>query len=190
MKTGVVKYFNDDKGFGFIVQDDGGPDIFAHRNNLSGNPLKEGDRVTYEAGVDDRNGKPCAVNIAGGTGCGCGLNFEPTVVSGATKEMDAYREEVFGPVAFVYGFETEAEVLASCNDDTEAGLAAYVFTRDTDRLWRFAASMEAGMVGANTTDVTAEYLPFGGIKQSGYGKEGGTDCILEFSEKRVLCIGR
>jgi len=75
MKTGLVKHFNDEKGFGFIIQDDGSPDIFAHRNNVSGNPLQEGDRVTYEAGVDDRNGKPCAVNINGGTGCGGGGGF-------------------------------------------------------------------------------------------------------------------
>merc|ERR1719188_612486 len=67
-KTGVVKYFNEEKGFGFILQDDGSPDIFAHRNNVMGNSLQEGDRVTYDLGEDDRNGKPCANNISGGTG--------------------------------------------------------------------------------------------------------------------------
>ena len=117
-----------------------------------------------------------------------GLNFEPTILRDMTREMDAYDMELFGPVACLYKFKTEDEVVRLANE-TPYGLAAYVFSKDHSRLWRLGETIEAGMIGANTTDVTSEDLPFGGIKQSGFGREGGMNCLEEYLEQKVFCLG-
>merc|ERR1712157_147522 len=110
-----------------------------------------------------------------------GLNFEPTILRDATIDMEAYKIEIFGPVAFIYKFSNEEEIVKLANS-TPYGLAAYVFSKDHARLWRMSENMDAGMIGANTTDVTSEDLPFGGMKQSGFGREGGFNCLEEFLE--------
>ena len=127
--------------------------------------------------------------VAGGRRAGRGgLFFEPTVLRDVTPAMALYQAEIFGPVAPVYRFSTEDEVLARANE-TEAGLSAYVYTGKLGRLWRMAEELEAGMVGANTASICAAEVPFGGIKQSGRGREGGLGCLDEFLEVKSICFG-
>ena len=96
--------------------------------------------------------------------------------------------ELFGPVACLYRFSSESEAVQLANE-TPYGLAAYVFSRDQSLLWRMSRDIEAGMIGANTTDITSEDLPFGGLKQSGFGREGGFGCLEEYLETKVFCLG-
>ncbi len=116
-----------------------------------------------------------------------GMFFEPTVLSGATADMHLAREEIFGPLCPVFKFESEAEAVAQANR-TEAGLAAYLFTRDTARQWRVAEALEYGMVGINTGIISNEVAPFGGIKMSGLGREGSKYGINEYLELKYLCL--
>ncbi|XXQ52588.1 NAD-dependent succinate-semialdehyde dehydrogenase [Xenophilus aerolatus] len=117
-----------------------------------------------------------------------GLFYEPTVVAGATQDMLFAREESFGPLAPVFAFDTEAEGIAMAND-TEFGLAAYFYTRDVGRIWRVAEQLESGIVGANTGLISTAEAPFGGVKQSGLGREGSKYGIEEFLEIKYLCLG-
>ena len=104
------------------------------------------------------------------------------------REMAARHAELFGPVACLYEFEDEQEVLQQAND-TEAGLSAYVYSEDPGRLQRFAQGLEAGVVGANSANIFANDLPFGGIKQSGIGREHGKHCLDEYVETKSICLG-
>jgi len=117
-----------------------------------------------------------------------GLFYEPTVVAGATQDMLFAREESFGPLAPVFAFDTEAEGIAMAND-TEFGLAAYFYARDVGRIWRVAEQLESGIVGANTGLISTAEAPFGGVKQSGLGREGSKYGIEEFLEIKYLCLG-
>jgi succinate-semialdehyde dehydrogenase/glutarate-semialdehyde dehydrogenase len=116
-----------------------------------------------------------------------GTFFEPTVITGVTPAMRIMREETFGPVAAIARFASEAEVLQSAND-TEFGLAAYFYTRDVGRVFRVAEALEYGMVGVNTGAISNEVAPFGGIKQSGVGREGSSRGIDAFLELKYICI--
>lgn len=116
-----------------------------------------------------------------------GTFFEPTVVSGVTQEMCFAKEETFGPVAPIFRFESEAEVIAMAND-SEFGLAAYLFTNNAARQWRVPEALEYGMVGVNTGLISNEVGPFGGVKQSGLGREGSRYGIDEYLELKYLCI--
>jgi succinate-semialdehyde dehydrogenase / glutarate-semialdehyde dehydrogenase len=115
-----------------------------------------------------------------------GRFFEPTVLLGATPQMALAREETFGPLAPLFRFETDEEAFAMAND-TEYGLAAYLYSRDAARIWRAAAAIEAGMVGINCGLISNEVAPFGGVKQSGLGREGSHYGIEEFLEIKYLC---
>ena len=117
-----------------------------------------------------------------------GLFFEPTVVTGASAAMLVAREETFGPLAPIFAFDTEAEVIELANA-TEFGLASYFYSRDIGRVMRVAEQLEAGMVGINTGLISTEVAPFGGIKESGLGREGSKYGIDEFVEIKYLCIG-
>ena len=117
-----------------------------------------------------------------------GRFFEPTVLTGVTPAMMISREETFGPVAPLFRFSTEEEAIALANN-TEFGLAAYFYGRDIGRVWRVAEALEAGMVGINTGLISTEVAPFGGIKESGLGREGSKYGIDEFVEIKYLCIG-
>lgn len=117
-----------------------------------------------------------------------GTFFEPTVLTGATEKMRVAQEEIFGPVAPLFRFDSEAEVVHMAND-TEYGLAAYVFTRDVGRVFRMGESLDFGMVSVNSGVFSNEVFPFGGIKQSGVGREGGRVGIDEYLEMKSLCIG-
>ena len=114
--------------------------------------------------------------------------FEPTVVSGATKEMLAFREETFGPLAPVFKFKTEAEAIEMAND-TEFGLAAYFYGQNISRIWRVAEALEYGMVGINEGLISTEVAPFGGVKESGLGRECSKHGIEDYLEIKYLCMG-
>jgi succinate-semialdehyde dehydrogenase/glutarate-semialdehyde dehydrogenase len=114
--------------------------------------------------------------------------FTPTVLTGMTAAMRMAREETFGPVAPLFKFEHEHEVVAAANA-TEFGLAAYVYTRDLARAWRVSEALEYGMVAVNTGIIGNEVVPFGGVKQSGLGREGSVYGIDEYLEMKALCLG-
>lgn len=114
--------------------------------------------------------------------------FQPTVVAGVTQDMQLCREETFGPLAGVVKFETEDEGVALAND-TIFGLAGYFYSRDISRIWRVAEAMETGMIGINTGILSTEVAPFGGIKQSGLGREGSRHGLDDYMEIKYLCMG-
>jgi succinate-semialdehyde dehydrogenase / glutarate-semialdehyde dehydrogenase len=114
--------------------------------------------------------------------------FEPTVLSGATPDMLCAREETFGPVAPIFRFTTEAEAIAQAND-TEFGLASYFYSRDVGRIFRVGEALEYGMVGINTGLISTTEVPFGGVKQSGLGREGSHHGIDDYVEIKYLCLG-
>ena len=117
-----------------------------------------------------------------------GTYFEPTVLADVTAEMKVAREETFGPVAPLFRFYKDEEAVELSND-TEFGLASYFFSRDIGRIWRVAEGLESGMVGINTGLISNEVAPFGGVKQSGLGREGSHYGIDEFLEVKYLCFG-
>ena len=116
------------------------------------------------------------------------LFFQPSVLTNMSRQMDAFHMEIFGPVACLYEFENEEDALRVAND-TQTGLAAYVYSRNKGRLARFSESLEAGVVGANSTNIFSNNLPFGGIKQSGLGREHGRQCLEEYVETKSICMG-
>lgn len=117
-----------------------------------------------------------------------GTFFQPTVLVDVTPGMAVAREETFGPVAPLFRFETEAEAIRMAND-TEFGLAAYVYTRDLGRSWRVSEALEYGIVGLNTGLISTEVAPFGGVKESGFGREGSKYGILDYTEIKYVCAG-
>ncbi|MDH4151229.1 MAG: NADP-dependent succinate-semialdehyde dehydrogenase [Betaproteobacteria bacterium] len=117
-----------------------------------------------------------------------GQFFQPTVLADVTPDMKVTHEETFGPVAPLYRFKTEEELLKLAND-TEYGLAAYFYSRDIGRIWRIAEGLESGIVGINVGIISNEIAPFGGVKESGIGREGSKYGIEEFVEVKYLCMG-
>jgi len=117
-----------------------------------------------------------------------GTYFEPTILTDVTAEMKIFREETFGPVAPLIRFKSDAEVVELANR-TEFGLASYFYSRDIGRIWRVAEELEYGMVGVNTGLITTEVAPFGGVKQSGLGREGSKYGVEEFVEVKYVCFG-
>jgi succinate-semialdehyde dehydrogenase/glutarate-semialdehyde dehydrogenase len=117
-----------------------------------------------------------------------GTFFEPTIVTHVTPEMLVAREETFGPIAPIFSFRDEREALRMAND-TEFGLASYFYTRDLGRMWRVSEGLEYGIVGVNTGLISTEVAPFGGVKESGFGREGSKYGILDYTELKYLCIG-
>lgn len=127
--------------------------------------------------------------LAGGKRHALGHSFfEPTIVGDVTSDMRVASEETFGPLAPLFRFKTDDEVLAMAND-TEFGLAAYFYARDIGRVWRIAEGLESGMVGVNTGLISNEIAPFGGIKQSGLGREGSKYGIEDYLEIKYICMG-
>ena len=117
-----------------------------------------------------------------------GTFYEPTILTGVTPQMMVAREETFGPVAPLFKFKTEAEAIKMAND-TEFGLAAYLYTRDLARSWRVSEAIEYGIVGLNTGIISTEVAPFGGVKESGTGREGSKYGILDYTEIKYVCVG-
>ena len=127
--------------------------------------------------------------IIGGTPSDLGNCFyEPTVLTGATPDMRLFREEIFGPVAPLFTFRTEEEAVRMAND-TEFGLASYFYTRDMGRIWRVGEALEYGIVGINEGLISNEMAPFGGIKESGSGREGSKYGIDDYVEIKYMCLG-
>jgi succinate-semialdehyde dehydrogenase / glutarate-semialdehyde dehydrogenase len=125
--------------------------------------------------------------VVGGKALG-GQFFEPTVISEATANMACAREETFGPFAPVFRFHTDQEAIDAANN-TEFGLASYFYSRDIGRIYRTAEALEYGMVGINVGIIASEHVPFGGVKQSGLGREGSRHGMEEYVEMKYLCIG-
>lgn len=117
-----------------------------------------------------------------------GQFFQPTVISGATGDMLCAKEETFGPLAPIFKFKTEQEAIAAANN-TEFGLASYFYSRDIGRIYRVGEALEYGMVGVNAGIIAAEHVPFGGVKQSGLGREGSHHGMDEYVEIKYLCLG-
>ncbi|MDU9399069.1 NAD-dependent succinate-semialdehyde dehydrogenase [Pseudomonas sp. zfem003] len=127
--------------------------------------------------------------LAGGKPHALGGNFfEPTVLGEVTPEMLVARDETFGPLAPIFRFDTEEQAIAMAND-TEFGLASYLYTRDLGRAWRVSEALEYGMVGVNEGLISTEVAPFGGIKQSGLGREGSRYGIDDYIEQKYMCLG-
>jgi succinate-semialdehyde dehydrogenase/glutarate-semialdehyde dehydrogenase len=138
--------------------------------------------------VDDARAHGANV-VLGGAPSKLGMTFyEPTILTGVTTDMKMSHEETFGPVAAVARFKNEADAIAMAND-TPFGLASYFYSRDVGRVWRVAEAIESGMVGINTGFITSESIPFGGIKESGIGREGSKYGIDEWVEIKYLCFG-
>jgi succinate-semialdehyde dehydrogenase/glutarate-semialdehyde dehydrogenase len=138
--------------------------------------------------IDDAVAKGAAV-VTGGRPSDLGSRFvAPTVLSGVTTDMRVFREEIFGPVAPLISFKTEDEAVAMAND-TEFGLAAYFCARDIGRIWRVAESLEYGIVGINEGAISNPMAPFGGVKESGNGREGSKYGVDDYVEIKYLCIG-
>jgi succinate-semialdehyde dehydrogenase / glutarate-semialdehyde dehydrogenase len=138
--------------------------------------------------VEDALGKGAKVLIGGKSHALGGTFYEPTVLTGATHAMCIAQEETFGPVAACFRFDTEQEVIAAAND-TPFGLSAYFYTRDLARAWRVADALESGMVGINEGIISTEVAPFGGVKQSGLGREGSKYGLDEYTELKYLMMG-
>ena len=138
--------------------------------------------------IGDATGKGAKVVTGGKRHALGGSFFEPTVISGATPEMRFMHEEIFGPVAPVFKFEAEEEVIRLAND-TEFGLAAYFYTSDLGRTVRVMEGLKYGMVGVNEGLITTPEAPFGGVKESGMGREGGHQGIEDYLDTKYVCIG-
>jgi succinate-semialdehyde dehydrogenase/glutarate-semialdehyde dehydrogenase len=117
-----------------------------------------------------------------------GTFFEPTILTDVPRETKLMKEETFGPVAPLIRFTTEQEAIAMAND-TVYGLASYFYTRDVGRAWRVAEALEYGIVGINEGIISTEVAPFGGVKQSGIGREGSKYGIEEYVEIKYMCMG-
>ncbi len=127
--------------------------------------------------------------VTGGKAHALGGRFiQPTLITGVTSDMAVAREETFGPLAPVFRFETEADVLKMAND-TEFGLAGYFYSRDHSQVWRVAEGLETGIVGVNTGLISTEVAPFGGVKQSGLGREGSHYGMDDYLELKYVCMG-
>ncbi|MBU3077638.1 NAD-dependent succinate-semialdehyde dehydrogenase [Sphingomonas quercus] len=149
-------------------------------------PLIDEDAVAkVESHIADALARGATLATGGSRHARGGQFFEPTVLTGVTADMLVTREETFGPVAPLVRFHDEAEAIAMAND-TEFGLAAYLFSRDAARIWRVAAALQSGMVGINTGLISNEIAPFGGVKQSGLGREGSIYGIDEYLELKYL----
>jgi succinate-semialdehyde dehydrogenase/glutarate-semialdehyde dehydrogenase len=141
-----------------------------------------------EEHVSDATAKGAKVVVGGARHERGGTFYQPTVLTDVTTDMTVTREETFGPVAPLFRFKTEHEAIAMAND-TPFGLAAYFYARDLGRVWRVGEGLETGIVGINTGIISTEVAPFGGVKESGVGREGSHYGIDEFLEVKYLCMG-
>ena len=141
-----------------------------------------------EEHIEDAVSKGATIATGGKRHALGGTFFEPTVLTGVDTQMKVAREETFGPVAPLFRFEDEGEAIRLAND-TEFGLAAYFYSRDIGKVWRVAEALEYGIVGVNVGIISAPEAPFGGMKESGIGREGSHHGIDEFLEVKYHCVG-
>ena len=152
-------------------------------------PLIDGKAVEkVEQHIADALAKGAKVTLGGKRHALGGSFFEPTIITGVTPDMAVAREETFGPLAPLFRFKTDAEAIKLAND-TEFGLAAYFYSRDIGRIFRIAEGLEYGIVGINEGIISTEVAPFGGVKQSGLGREGSKYGIEDYLEVKYLCLG-
>jgi succinate-semialdehyde dehydrogenase/glutarate-semialdehyde dehydrogenase len=152
-------------------------------------PLINADAVAkVEEHIADATAKGARVLIGGKRHAQGGNFFEPTILVDVPQQAMVFREETFGPVAPLIRFHTEAEAIAMAND-SEFGLAAYFYARDIGRIFRVAEAIEAGMIGINEGIISTEVAPFGGVKQSGLGREGAKYGIEDYLEIKYLALG-
>ena len=152
-------------------------------------PLIEAAAVAkVEEHIADATSKGARVIAGGKRHALGGLFFQPTVLADVTQDMAVSKEETFGPVAPLFRFKTEADAIRMAND-TEFGLAAYFYSRDVGRVWRVADALESGIVGINVGIISTEVAPFGGVKESGLGREGSKYGIDDYLEIKYLCMG-
>ncbi|MBS1301499.1 NAD-dependent succinate-semialdehyde dehydrogenase [Loktanella sp. SALINAS62] len=152
-------------------------------------PLVDAQALTkIEAMVADALAKGGTLVTGGAAHERGGLFFQPTVIADATPDMRVTTEEIFGPLAPIYRFETEDDVIAAAND-TEFGLACYAYTKDMARMFRLQDKMEYGLIGINEVLIVMPEIPFGGLKESGLGKEGSWQGIDDYLETKYTCIG-
>ncbi len=152
-------------------------------------PLIDANAVLkVEEHIADALSKGAKIALGGKRHALGGSFFEPTILTDVTPKMLVAREETFGPVAPLFKFDTEAEGVSMAND-TEFGLAAYLYTRDLARSWRVSEALEYGIVGLNTGIISTEVAPFGGVKESGTGREGSKYGILDYTEIKYVCVG-
>src|SRR5215470_13743688 len=187
-----------------LLVQDGVYDAFAKKLAVAVAKLKVGDGLKgethqgplidmkavakVEEHIADAIGKGAKIAVGGKRHALGGSFFEPTILVDVTPKMAVAREETFGPVAPLFRFKTEDEAIRMAND-TEFGLAAYFFSRDIGRVWRVAEAVEYGIVGINTGIISTEVAPFGGVKESGIGREGSKYGIEDFLEIKYLCMG-
>jgi len=152
-------------------------------------PLIDGKAVEkVEQHIADALAKGAKVTLGGKRHALGGSFFEPTIITGVTPDMAVAKEETFGPLAPLFRFKTDAEAIRLAND-TEFGLAAYFYSRDIGRIFRIAEGLEYGIVGINEGIISTEVAPFGGVKQSGLGREGSKYGIEDYLEVKYLCLG-
>jgi len=150
--------------------------------------IDAGALAKVEQHIADAVAKGARVALGGKRHALGGTFFEPTVVTEVTPAMRMAREETFGPIAPLFRFESEQDAIRMAND-TEFGLAAYFYTRDLARSWRVSEALEYGMIGLNTGVFSTEVAPFGGVKESGIGREGSRYGILDYTELKFVCVG-
>ena len=152
-------------------------------------PLIDANAVEkVEAHIEDALAKGARIVVGGKRHALGGLFFEPTVLADVDSSMRITNEETFGPVAPLFRFQDEAQAIRMAND-TEFGLASYFYARDVGRVWRVAEGLEYGMVGINTGLISTAIAPFGGVKESGLGREGSKYGVEEYLEVKYLCMG-
>jgi succinate-semialdehyde dehydrogenase/glutarate-semialdehyde dehydrogenase len=138
--------------------------------------------------IADATQKGATIELGGHRHALGGTFFEPTVISGATAQMELYREEIFGPVASLFRFKDDVDAIRMAND-TQYGLAAYFYARDITRVFRVAEQLEYGIIGANEGIISTEVAPFGGVKESGIGREGSKYGIEDYLEIKYVALG-
>ena len=179
-------------------------DAFAEKLSVAVRALRVGNGLTEEVDqgplidmaavekveehIKDAVAKGAKVVVGGGRHEKGGTFFQPTLLTGVTSDMAVAREETFGPLAPLFKFETEEEALQMAND-TEFGLASYFYSRDIGRIWRVSEGLEYGIVGVNAGIISTEVAPFGGVKESGLGREGSKYGLDDFMEVKYLCMG-
>jgi len=149
--------------------------------------IDEAALAKVEQFVSDAIGKGAAIVCGGHRHALGGTFFEPTILANCTTDMLLAEDEIFGPVAPLFAFETEAEVIHFANA-TNVGLASYFYSKDLGRVWRIAGALEFGMVGVNTGLISNAMAPFGGVKESGMGREGSKYGLDEYLTVKYVCM--
>ena len=179
-------------------------DAFAEKLSVAVRALRVGNGLTEEVDqgplidmaavekmeehIEDATSKGAKIVVGGARHEKGRTFFQPTIITGVTSEMAVAREETFGPLAPLFKFDTEEEAISMAND-TEFGLASYFYSRDIGRIWRVSEGLEYGIVGINAGIISTEVAPFGGVKESGLGREGSKYGLDDFMELKYLCIG-